>query len=163
MAHSKAEIAFEQAPDWMVQACNDAYFHHMWIYAQTSRPEGTYILAYGSIWVFEDVESAHPPKYLDNDGNGEIDLIRKDHSCNVLWDADNAFNGYFPLQRGNLPTREQASTIQDLAVDLIRREEKIFGGRQGFFKALAATGHGIPDQDSAMIPPLEALKSGKNP
>ena len=93
----------------------------MWIFAQTTRPEGTYILASGSIWVSEDVEAGQLPKVdLKNDGNGEIDLLHKNHTCEGVWDADNAFNGFFPLQPGSLPTPAQAGIVHDLAVDLLR-------------------------------------------
>jgi hypothetical protein len=160
LEHTRAQLAFELAPGWMVRSCNYAYFHHLWIFAQTSRPEGMYILAYGSVWIFADVDKGQRPwVYLDNDENGQVDLIRMDHSCEPIWNPDDAFDGIFYPQPH--PTPAQASIIHDLAVDLIRRELKIFGGREGFFKALAATGHGIQEQQTVMIPLLEALKANK--
>jgi len=157
LEHTPAEIAFERAPNWMVRACNDVPYHHMWIFAETARPEGLYILASGSVWVQED--QVQPPKFdLINNQNGDIDLIRKDHSCTWVENPDYAFDGMSSSQAGGPLTPALAAIVHDLAVDLIRREEKIFGGRDGFFKALAATGHSIKDQQSVMVPLLEALK-----
>jgi len=160
LQHTRAQITFERAPRWVVQACNTPPFHEMWIFAATARPEGTYILDGGSIWVREDVMPSQPPVTdLQPDGNGGINLLTRNDVCEPMWDADNAFNDYFPDSPGHRLTAAQAEIIHDLAVDLIAREMKIFGGSAWFFKAMAATGDSIADQDAVLVPLLRSLQA----
>jgi hypothetical protein len=112
LQHSRAQLAFELASKWMVHACNALAFHHMWIFVQTSRPEGTYVLAYGSIWVAEDVAAGKQPLIdLDNDSHGEVDLIRKDRSCAFEGEVTDA---KFPFQPLHPADAEQAGIILTL-------------------------------------------------
>jgi hypothetical protein len=157
LAFTREQVAFEQAPTWLVNRCNAVAYGDMWILAEAKRPEGIYLLENGSIWLQPDEDGTHRAA-LEPFGSGSIDLLTPSGRCVPKWDPDNAFGAFFPDHPGAKATPAELSIVHDLGVDMLRRDLRIFGGKARFFKALAATGHGIADQDPLMIPLLEQLQ-----
>jgi hypothetical protein len=144
-------------PQSILSACTNPTYGSGWIFAEAKRPEGDYLLLYGPVWITPDMPGT-PKPVLEYSTNGIVALIKPDGKCEQLWDADNAFNSYFPYHPNDQPTQAEAAIIHGLAVDLIRRAELALGGKQQFLRALDATGHADTDQDIVMIPLLVQLR-----
>jgi hypothetical protein len=153
--YTQAQIAFERAPQALVNACRDSKRPRFLIFAETARPEGVYMYISGPF--LEDNDESHGP-VLEYDDRGDIVLIKKSGACDPLWVPDNAFNNYDPFARSDKPTSEEADIVHDLGVSLIQRAERAFGGRGKLLKAIDASGRKDSDDDSAMIPLIERLR-----
>jgi hypothetical protein len=160
LQYPKNQTAFPKMSRLLLRNCAEPSYDSGWIFAETRQRTGDYVLLYGPIWATPDAPGK-PKPILEYGTNGVIALIRPDGSCDQLWDADNAFNGFFPGNFKDRPTREEAAIVHVLAVDLIRRAEWALGGKQAFLRALDRTGHGDDQQDSVMIPLLRAIRAGK--
>jgi len=157
LQYPKNQTAFSKIPKSILKACTDPTYGSGWIFAKTTRPEGDYLLLYGPVWVTPDVAGA-PRPILEYGTNGAIARIGRDGKCQQLWDADNAFGLYFPGNPDNEPTPAQASLIQALAADLMRRSELALGGPRQFLRAFDASGQADREQDKVMIPLLHRLR-----
>jgi hypothetical protein len=157
LQYPKTQSAFQKIPQSILRACADPSYGSGWIFAEARRPEGDYLLLYGPVWTTPDSPETSK-SILEYGTNGAIALVKQDGQCQQLWDADNAFNNFFPGNPGDKPTRAQAGIIRALAVDLVRRGELALGGEQPFLSALKATGHSDSQQDSVMVPLLDQLR-----
>jgi hypothetical protein len=153
--YTQAQIAFELAPQAIVNACRDSGRTRFWIFAETARPEGIYMYISGPF--LEDKDESHGPM-LEYDDRGDIVLIKKSGACDPLWVPDNAFNNYDPIARSNRPASAEASIVRDLGVNLIQRAERALGGRRKLFKAIDASRRRDSDEDAVMIPLIEQLR-----
>jgi hypothetical protein len=157
LQYPKDQIAFQKIPKPLLKACTDPRYASGWVFAKVKRPQGNYLLLYGPVWVAPD-KPGTPKLRLEYATNGAIALIKPTGECQQLWDADNAFNNFFPGNLHDLPTHAEGLLIHDLAADLIRRAELALGGKQQFLYALDATGHSDSQQDAVMVPLLEELR-----
>jgi hypothetical protein len=153
--YTPAQVAFEQAPERLVEACIQLRRPRFWILAETSRPEGTYMLISGPVWI---AQNGTGTLVLQADTYGAIILVTKSGPCNPLWLPNDAFGDYFPDNPSGAPSPSQASIMQDLGASLLARAVRALGGRDAFLKAFDATGQAVSAQDKVMIPLLEQLR-----
>ena len=142
-----AQIAFERAPENMVRACTRPAREKFWIYAQTSRPEGLYMVIAGPVWTVPDAPGPSEPILDPVDSYGEVVLLKAD-KCTPIGDPDTMFNAPKPSQIG---------IVNDLAANLIARAVHAFGGPAGFLAALKSQGLTYDKLDPILRPLVARL------
>ncbi|MCB5943733.1 hypothetical protein [Acidocella sp. KAb 2-4] len=144
---SPAQIAFAQAPSDLVTACPQPSHAPFWIYAQTERPEGTYMLVAGPAMVFIDAPNINKPVMVPVYGFRDV-ILYHHNVCTSLWAPNDVFKS---------PTPMQVPIVRDLATDLIARAQRAYGGRAGLIAALKTQGITPAQADPMMRPALVAL------
>ncbi len=158
--YTRPEVAFELAPQAILDACAPPLYAVAWILAEADRPEGRYLLLSGPIWGGgEDGQPIPGKPVLEPFGNAGVILLTPAGACFVAWDTNAVFNNHFPEVASDFPTPFQAKLMHDLGFDLISRAERALGGRQNFLRALDATGRKDDAQDPVMIPLLKAVRA----
>jgi hypothetical protein len=125
-----AQIAFALAPKDLVAACTEPSRSQFWIYAQTRRPEGDYMVIAGPVWTVLDTPKPSPPVLDPVDAFGQVILVRN-AACKSVGSPDTMFNA---------PEANQAGIVNDLAIDLIGRAAQAYGGKVELLAALNAQG-----------------------
>lgn len=141
------QIAFEIAPKALVEACTQPRRKKFWIYAQTDRPEGVYMVIAGPIWITPDTTTPSKPELELNDPYESVVLV-KNGICRTVADPDTLFSE---------PGAQQAQIVDELAKDLIKRAMRAYGGPSQFLKALRIQGLSGDKLDAVIQPLVDEL------
>ncbi len=102
----------------------------------------------GPVWTIPDTDPPAKPVLDPVDSYGSV-VLANQTKCTVVGDPDSMFNA---------PTVGQASIVNELAHDLIKRAVRAYGGREAFLDAMKTQELTDSKVDPILRPIIEKLR-----